>query len=390
MKKLILGVVFGSAIAFNAFAANNNNPDVVIQGNAGSMHVSQCASVAGNCNNASINIEVGGNATINGSAVVVKGKDGADGKDGQRGEQGLKGEKGDRGQDGAAGTNGTNGKDGADGANGKDADMTQVNQNTSDIEYLTKDNERQDANHQTLKDGVEQWNKWAAQDSTDQWGDIRELQDKKANQTDLDREVQDRIDGDKRTNDAIAKETTDRTNADTKLNAKVDNNQKQQQAVDNAQNSRIDTEVEDRKAADVVQQMRIDQANANIEANRQASVATNKRVAANSAAIANHEQRIGELEKSTSKGFAELRSQIDDVKQDADAGIASVAAMANIPQVTEYQNLSVGAGVGVRNSQSAVAVGVSARLTENTVGKFSVASDSRSEFTAGAGISYGW
>ena len=121
MKKLILGVVFGSAIAFNAFAANNNNPDVVIQGNAGSMHVSQCASVAGNCNNASINIEVGGNATINGSAVVVKGKDGADGKDGQRGEQGLKGEKGDRGQDGAAGTNGTNGKDGADGANGKDA-----------------------------------------------------------------------------------------------------------------------------------------------------------------------------------------------------------------------------------------------------------------------------
>lgn len=356
MKKLIFGVVFGSAIAFNAFAANNNNnnPDVVIQGNAGSMHVIQCALVAGNCNNSSINIEVGGNATINGSAVVVKGQDGADG------------------------------------ANGKDADMTQVNQNTSDIEYLTKDNERQDANHQTLKDGVEQWNKWAAQDSTDQWGDIRELQDKKANQTDLDREVQDRIDGDKRTNDAIAKETTDRTNADAKLNAKVDNNQKQQQAVDNAQNSRIDTEVEDRKAADVVQQMRIDQANANIEANRQASVATNKRVAANSAAIANHEQRIGELEKSTSKGFAELRSQIDDVKQDADAGIASVAAMANIPQVTEYQSLSVGAGVGVRNSQSAVAVGVSARLTENTVGKFSVASDSRSEFTAGAGISYGW
>lgn len=158
----------------------------------------------------------------------------------------------------------------------------------------------------------------------------------------------------------------------------------------NANTQAIATETEERKAGDISGQLRIDQANANIEANRQASAATNKRVADNTAAIANHETRITSLEQQTSKGFSDLKRQIDDNKKDANAGIAGVAAMANIPQVTANQDFSIGAGVGARGSEQAVAVGFSGRLTETVVTKVAVSTDTQSGWTVGAGVSYGW
>lgn len=135
---------------------------------------------------------------------------------------------------------------------------------------------------------------------------------------------------------------------------------------------------------------RIDAANANIEANKQALVNTNKRVAQNTADIANHEQRITTLEGKTNAQFNSLKNQIDDNKRDANAGIAGVAAMANIPQVTQGARFSVGAGVGNRDGESAVAVGFSSRITDSVVGKASVAADTQSGFTVGAGVSYQW
>lgn len=158
----------------------------------------------------------------------------------------------------------------------------------------------------------------------------------------------------------------------------------------NANTQAIATETEERKAGDISAQLRIDQANANIEANRQASINTNKRVSENTAAIASHEQRITSLEQQTSKGFSDLKRQIDDNKKDANAGIAGVAAMANIPQVTANQTFSVGAGVGARGSEQAVAVGFSGRVTENVVTKVAVSADTQSGWTVGAGVSYGW
>lgn len=135
---------------------------------------------------------------------------------------------------------------------------------------------------------------------------------------------------------------------------------------------------------------RIDAANANIEANRQALANTNQRVAANTAQLANHEQRITGLEQSTNARFADLNKQIDDNRKRASAGIAGVAAMANIPQVTNTQVFSVGAGVGHTDGESALAVGFSARATENTVVKASVSNDTQHNFVVGAGVSYGW
>lgn len=158
----------------------------------------------------------------------------------------------------------------------------------------------------------------------------------------------------------------------------------------NANTQAIATETEERKAGDISAQLRIDQANANIEANRQASINTNKRVADNTAAISNHEARITSLEQRTSKGFSDLKSQIDDNKKDANAGIAGVSAMANIPQVTANQDFSVGAGVGARGSEQAVAVGFSGRITDSVVTKVAVSTDTQSGWTVGAGVSYGW
>ena len=137
-------------------------------------------------------------------------------------------------------------------------------------------------------------------------------------------------------------------------------------------------------------QSRIDAANANIQANRDAITSTNRVVSQHSAELANHEQRIGELEQSTNQRFGALKNQVERNKKDADAGVAGVAAMASIPQLTEYQTFNIGAGVGSRHDQQALAVGFSARASQNVVIKVSAASDSNSGWTVGAGAAVGW
>lgn len=137
-------------------------------------------------------------------------------------------------------------------------------------------------------------------------------------------------------------------------------------------------------------QSRIDAANANIQANRDAISSTNRVVSQHSAELANHEQRIGELEQSTNQRFGSLKNQVDRNKKDADAGVAGVAAMASIPQLTEYQTFNIGAGIGSRHDQQALAVGFSARASQNVVIKVSAASDSNSGWTVGTGAAVGW
>ncbi|WP_395490727.1 YadA-like family protein [Cedecea davisae] len=137
---------------------------------------------------------------------------------------------------------------------------------------------------------------------------------------------------------------------------------------------------------------RTDAAIANIESNKAALAKTNQAVAAHSAELANHESRIDALEANTGAGnsFARLKNQVDDNRQRASAGIAGVAAMANIPQVTQGATFSVGAGAGTTDGESALAVGFSARATENTVIKASVSNDSQQNFVVGAGAAYQW
>lgn len=108
--------------------------------------------------------------------------------------------------------------------------------------------------------------------------------------------------------------------------------------------------------------------------------------------IDNHESRISVLEAINGNGsaFEDLKNKVDDNRKRASAGIAGVAAMANIPQVIQGQTFAVGAGVGTTDSESALAVGFSARATEHVVVKASVSDNTQQNFVVGAGASYGW
>lgn len=152
----------------------------------------------------------------------------------------------------------------------------------------------------------------------------------------------------------------------------------------------MSVQIEHNRATGAYAQSRADAAYANTEANREALVNTNKRVSQNSADIANHEQRIQTLESNTNAKFGQLKSEVDQNRKRASAGIAGVAAMANIPQVIQGQTFSVGAGVGNTDGESALAVGMSARASENVVVKASVSNDTQHNFVVGAGVSYGW
>lgn len=142
---------------------------------------------------------------------------------------------------------------------------------------------------------------------------------------------------------------------------------------------------------------RLDAADANNEANRVAQVNTNKRVAAHTAELANHEQRIGSLEQQTNRSFATMGQRVDrldqrigEVEDKANAGTSAALASSSIPQVTEYQSFAVGAGVGGYEGEQALAVGFSSRVSSAVVIKASVTADSQDGFGYNAGLSVGW
>lgn len=237
-------------------------------------------------------------------------------------------------------------------------------QNIRDVQSAAQTANDRASTLETRADGVEAVN--AQQDSTLADHDTRITSNTSALNTKVDKQVF--ADDQARQDAALKSETTTRTSQVAKLQSGVD----QAQATGDYANSRIDV------------------ANQNIEANRQASIATNKRVAANTAQLANHEQRITTLEQNTSARFSDLNKQIDDNRKRASAGIAGVAAMANIPQVLEHQTFAIGAGAGNTDGESALAVGFSARASQNTVVKASVSNDTQHNFVVGAGVAFGW
>jgi hypothetical protein len=71
-------------------------------------------------------------------------------------------------------------------------------------------------------------------------------------------------------------------------------------------------------------------------------------------------------------------------------GIASTAAMANVPQVDQDKTFSVGLGVGTYNSQSAFALGASYRFLPNAVVKGSIGTSTGKQPVFGIGASMSW
>ena len=54
-------------------------------------------------------------------------------------------------------------------------------------------------------------------------------------------------------------------------------------------------------------------------------------------------------------------------------GVAAIAAMASVPQLTAGKNLSVGVGVGSYDGKSAISVGVHKRINESMTARFNLA-----------------
>lgn len=137
-------------------------------------------------------------------------------------------------------------------------------------------------------------------------------------------------------------------------------------------------------------QSRIDAANANIQANHDAIRSTNRVVSQHTEQLANHEQRLGNLEQETQRGFSSLHRELGKVKKTANAGTSSALSAAAIPQVTEYQTFALGAGTGGYEGEQAVAVGFSARVTNNMVVKAAVTRDTNQGTGWNVGTSIGW
>lgn len=360
MKKILLAVGLVMASMSWANASTNNSNDVVVVGNGtGSVQVSQCAS-AWTCNNSSLNVSFEGDVDkvyVDGKATVIKGKDGKDGTDGKDGingtngkdgvngidgkdgAQGIQGEKGDKGDTGADGKDGINGLDGKDGKDG--------------IQGIQGERGEKGDTGAAGKDGLNGTNGVDGKNGLDGKDGATGA---KGDKGDTGAAGKDGVNGTNGING------TNGTNGVDGINGK--DGQNGINGVDgiNGVNGTNGTDGANGKDADM-------------------SV-----VNANKAAIAAQQQEL----RNVNKQFSSLKEKVDDNHKKANAGIAGVAAMANIPQVTESARFSLGAGVGFRGDEQAIAVGMSSRLTNNVIGKMSVAADTQSDFTVGAGVAVQW
>ncbi|MBD2801910.1 YadA-like family protein [Xenorhabdus sp. M] len=99
--------------------------------------------------------------------------------------------------------------------------------------------------------------------------------------------------------------------------------------------------------------------------------------------------RVGELKAEMYQGFNKLDNKINRVGKRANAGIAGVAAMTNIPY-SNTDRFSVGVGLGKYHDGSAVAVGAQAKLTENVNIRASTSWNNDEGAVMGAGVAIGW
>jgi len=100
--------------------------------------------------------------------------------------------------------------------------------------------------------------------------------------------------------------------------------------------------------------------------------------------------QIRNLAAGTRAGDAINYGQLQNAIKKVAAGLASVSAMANIPNVTEGKTFAMGVGLGHHDGESAFAVGASYRVNKATVVRGSVAGGTTGKPTVGAGVSYSW
>lgn len=113
--------------------------------------------------------------------------------------------------------------------------------------------------------------------------------------------------------------------------------------------------------------------------------------------IRQNSEAIIQTQQAVTRGFKVPQQALDRIGKLEDtllktdkkhyAGVASVAAMANIPQVIKDGASGVGVGVGYKHNQSALAIGYS-KATKQHIFKLSTGIDTQKDVTVGAGYLY--
>lgn len=95
--------------------------------------------------------------------------------------------------------------------------------------------------------------------------------------------------------------------------------------------------------------------------------------------------RFNEMNSKVSK----LDEKVDNNRKHSSAGISSVAAMSSIP-FNSNQTFAIGMGWGAHDGERALAFGANWNINETVSVRTTMAHDSVSEKTYGAGVVFGW
>ena len=154
-----------------------------------------------------------------------------------------------------------------------------------------------------------------------------------------------------------------------------------------ARNTKIKNVTAGEDGNDAVNVSQLNQVKARQDAQSRALKQVRRTVINHGARLTNVENRVTGLENKVDR----LDQDVKKNRKRADAGIAAVAAMANIPQVYLPGKSGVGVGVGYKHGQSSVAVGYS-RTSDSGhhIIKLSAGVDTQKDVTVGAGYMYQW
>jgi trimeric autotransporter adhesin len=89
-------------------------------------------------------------------------------------------------------------------------------------------------------------------------------------------------------------------------------------------------------------------------------------------------------------GMNALQGSVNSVARNAYGGIAAATALTMIPDVDQGKNIAVGVGTANYQGYQAVALGASARITQNIKVKVGGGYASGGGATVGGGMSYQW
>jgi autotransporter adhesin len=85
-----------------------------------------------------------------------------------------------------------------------------------------------------------------------------------------------------------------------------------------------------------------------------------------------------------------VQQNVNNVARAAYSGVAMAGALAGLPQVEAGKTFQIAAGVGNYAGYSAIAVGASARITQNTIVKAGASATNGTHVLVNAGVGYSW